>query len=253
MIRKRLPAVIVFLLFLGAWEFGVRVFNVQQFILPPPSAIVSSITDNGESLREGLWRLIYEAVGGLALGITLALVGSLLAVRWQVARRALLPFAIGLNAVPMIIFAPIMNNWFGSISPLSNMMIVVTLVYYPVLINLVRGLTQVEQGALDLMLSYGARPLDIFWKLRVPNALPYFINGLKLSATLSVIGVVVAGYFGGPRNAIGVWILSEAAVFRFPSAWGGVLIACAVGITLYVLVLILERVLIPWHTSLQND
>jgi NitT/TauT family transport system permease protein len=132
------------------------------------------------------------------------------------------------------------------------MMIVVTLVYYPIMINVVRGLTQIDPLSLELMHSYGANSLSIFRKLRIPSALPYFFNALKLSATLSVIGVVVAGYFGGARAALGVWILNEVVLFRFPNAWAGILVACTIGIVFYLLVVLLERLIMPWHESMRG-
>jgi len=146
-----------------------------------------------------------------------------------------------------------MNNWFGSVNPLSKMMIVVTLVFYPIMFNVVRGLTTVDESALDLMHSYGADDRTILFKLRVPNTLPYLFNALKLGATLSVIGTVVAGYFGGQRAALGVWILNQVILFKFPPAWAGILVACLIGISFYIIVSLVERALLPWHTSLRGE
>lgn len=249
---KSLPALLVFVLILVAWEFFVTVNDIQAFLLPAPSAIVSAFSDNLSSLGNSARMALWEAFGGLCIGVTLAVTAALIAVRWQVARKALLPFAIGFNAVPVLVFAPIMNNWFGSVNPLSKMMIVVTLVYYPIMINVVRGLTRVDATSLELMRSYGASDVAVFTKLRVPNALPYFFNALKLSATLSVIGVVVAGYFGGARAALGVWILNEVVLFRFPNAWAGILVACAIGIGFYLVVSLIERAVMPWHESVRG-
>jgi NitT/TauT family transport system permease protein len=251
-LQKALPALIVFILILLVWEFAVRIFEIKQFLLPAPGAIVNAFSENLTSLGVSARMALWEAFGGLVIGSVLAISAALIAVRWNVARKALLPFAIGFNAVPVLVFAPIMNNWFGSINPLSKMMIVVTLVYYPIMINVVRGLTGVDPLSLELMRSYGASNFAIFRKLRVPNSLPYLFNAMKLSATLSVIGVVVAGYFGGARAALGVWILNEVVLFRFPSAWAGILVACAIGIGFYLIVSFVERLVMPWHESMRD-
>lgn len=252
-LRRMIPPFTVFVLLLLIWQYGVDALNIPGFLLPPPSDIAEAFRDNAEQINETFWRTLYEAVGGLVIGTVSGILGALIAARWRIAGRALIPFAVGFNAVPTLVFAPIMNNWFGSTSPLSNMMIVVTLVYYPVMINILRGLTQIDPSQLELMESFGASESTILFKLRVPNALPYFFNALKQGATLSVIGTVVAGYFGGPRLALGVWILNHAAMFNFPDAWSGILLACGIGIGLFVIIALIERFVIPWHASVRSS
>lgn len=251
-ILRPLPALLLVTVILFLWELSTRVFNIQQFLLPSPGAILNAFVDNWEQLLVSARMAIYESAGGLFLGTFLATAAGFIAARWNVAGRALIPFAIGLNAVPTLVFAPIMNNWFGSINPLSKMMIVVTLVYYPIMFNVVRGLTLVDSSALDVMQSYGASERQIFTKLRFPNMLPFFFNALKIGATLSVIGTVVAGYFGGQRAALGVWILNQVILFRFPSAWSGILVACLIGISFYLVISLLERIVLPWHNSMRG-
>ena len=120
--------------------------------------------------------------------------------RFVTARELLLPIAIGASAVPIIAFAPLMNNWFGVLNPLSKMMIVAVLVFFPVVVNVTRGLTQVEPAALELMRSYAASETAILRLVRVPNALPYFFTALKVGTTLSLIGAIVGEYFGGTQR-----------------------------------------------------
>src|SRR6185295_17245315 len=129
---------------LFAWEFGVKALNIQSFLLPPPSSILQAFGENLEELWVAAQMALTESIGGLIIGNILAITAAMLAVRWKIARKALIPFAVAFNAVPTLVFAPIMNNWFGSVNPLSKMMVVVTLVYYPIMINVVRGLTQVN-------------------------------------------------------------------------------------------------------------
>lgn len=189
------------------------------------------------------------ALGGLAIGCSAGIIVALVTARWTASREALMPFAIAANSMPIIAFAPIANNWFGIDSPISKMFIVAIMVFFPVMINTVRGLTQVDLRSLELMRSYAAGEFEIIRKLRIPNALPYVFNGLKVAAALSMIGAVVGEYFGGPRIALGVFITQEAALFRFASAWAAIIIACIMGIALYLIILILERLAMPWHVS----
>jgi NitT/TauT family transport system permease protein len=99
------------------------------------------------------------------------------------------------------------------------------------------------------MRSYAAGDVAILRRLRVPNALPYFFTALKIAATLAVIGAVIGEYFGGPRYALGIYISSEAYVFRYPNAWAGIVMACLLGVAFYLAVLVLERLAIPWQTA----
>jgi NitT/TauT family transport system permease protein len=173
--------------------------------------------------------------------------------RWTTASETLMPFAIAANSVPIIAFAPILNNWFGIANPLAKMMIVAVIVFFPVMINTVRGLTLVDPAALELMRSYAAGEFQILLRLRLPNALPYMFNAFKVSAALSMIGAVVSEYFGGSRSALGVFITQEAAQFRFDRSWAAIIVACIVGITFYLVIIGLERLIIPWHASLREN
>jgi len=199
-------------------------------------------------VQAGLFTL-REALGGFAIGSAAGILMALATARWTTTREALLPFAIAANSMPIIAFAPIMNNWFGIDNPFSKMAIVAIMIFFPMMINTVRGLTLVDPRSLELMRSYAAGDLEILLKLRIPNSLPYLFNGFKVAAALSMIGAVVAEYFGGPRIALGVFITQEAALFRFSSAWAAIIIACIMGIALYLLILAAERLVMPWHVS----
>jgi NitT/TauT family transport system permease protein len=138
-------------------------------------------------------------------------------------------------------------------NPFSKMMIVAVICFFPVMINTVRGLTLVDPAALELMRSYAASEYAVLWKVRLPNALPYMFNAFKVAATLSMIGAVVSEYFGGNRSALGVYITQEAAQFRFQNSWAAIIVACIVGISFYLIILLIERLMIPWHVSVRGD
>ena len=248
-LRHYAPAVAVFIGVLVIWELAVRGFGIQQFLLPRPSAIAAAFVEHLDELITVGRNTLVEAVGGLAIGATAAFGVAFATARWATASRALMPFAIAANSVPIIAFAPIMNNWFGILNPLSKMMVVAVLVFFPIMINTLRGLTLVDQSSLELMHSYAASERDIFAKVRVPNALPYIFTALKVSATLSLIGAIVAEYFGGAQSVLGQFIITEAAFFRFANAWAAIIVASAVSIAFFAIILAVERLAIPWHAS----
>ena len=156
------------------------------------------------------------------------------------------------NAIPIIAFAPLMNNWFGVLSPLSKMMMAAVLVFFPVMANVTRGLVQVEPAALELMRSYAASEWTILRKVRIPNALPFFFTALKLATTLSLIGAIVGEYFGGASLVLGRIIVQSASALRFDITWAAIVLGAATGIAFYLVIVVVERAVIPWHGSLRD-
>jgi NitT/TauT family transport system permease protein len=247
-----LPAIVIFIAVLLGWEAAVTLFDIEQFILPKPSAILTAFQARRADLFAiGLYTL-REALGGFFLGCSLGILVAFATARWTAAREALMPFAIAANSVPIIAFAPIMNNWFGLTNPLSKMMIAAIIVFFPMMINTVRGLTQVDPAALELMRSYAASDLEILRKVRIPNSLPYLFNGFKVCSTLSLIGAVVGEFFGGPLATLGQFITQESSTFRFDNAWAAIIIACFLGIAFYLIIVLLERLAMPWHPSMRE-
>ena len=274
--KQRIWAPILILIAIVAlWETLVTAFNIQQFLLPKPSAIIGNLVqiavidadrfgiEHGRHLAEKpvfgcpAGRTVAGATGDCGAGKLAGdsagqaqrfvpprrqpdadpggkLVhaergagragnghgcghrcGARHHTRWTASREALLPFAIAANSMPIIAFAPIMNNWFGIDNPFSKMAIVTIMIFFPIMINTVRGLISVNSRSLELMRSYAASESEILIKLRIPNALPSLFSGLKVAGALAMIGAIVGEYFGGPRIALGVFITQEAALFRF--------------------------------------
>ncbi len=160
-----------------------------------------------------------------------------------------MPFAIAANSVPIIALAPIANGMFSITSPVSKMAVVTVVVFFPVMINTARGLMEVDEAELELMRSYAAKPREIMWRVRVPHALPYFFSAMKVVSVLSIIAAIIAEYFGGSQDVLGQYILTKASLFVYADAWAGIVVASILGVALYGLVLVSERLVMPWHVS----
>jgi NitT/TauT family transport system permease protein len=252
-----LPAVIVFVGGIVAWELLVGALNLQTFVFPKPSAILAALQANWASGRFALLpsalATLQEALLGLAIGTVAGLAVALTTARWATARGILLPLAVAANAVPIIAFAPLLNNWFGLLNPLSKALMAAVLVFFPVMANVTRGLVQVDPAALELMRSYAASEWTILRKVRIPNALPYFFTALKVATTLSLIGAIVAEYFGGAASVLGRMIVQSASALKFDITWAAILFGAVTGITFYLVVVAVERLVIPWHAALRAD
>lgn len=244
-----LPTLVVFVVGAVLWQFVPSALGLERFILPPPTDIAAALLETRDLLWRSALATLWEALGGLLIGVAAGLVMAFLTARFVGLRTALLPVAVAANAIPIIAIAPIFNNWFGVLSPLSKMMIVALLVFFPVMINVTRGLTQVDASALELMRSYAASEGAILRRVRIPNALPYFFTALKISTTLSLIGAIVGEYFGGSSEVLGRVIVKSASSLRFDQTWAAILLAALTGIVFYVVVVAIERVVIPWHAS----
>jgi len=251
-VRRYLPAAAVFVLVLALWEAVVGVFSIEDFLLPPPSTIGRTFfAELGVIVPAGIFTL-REALGGFLIGTAGGAVVAIATSRWRPVRDRLLPVTIAVNSTPIITLAPITNNWFSITNPLSKMTVVAVLVFFPVMINMVRGLREVEPSALELMRSYAATERTVLFRLRIQNALPFLFSALKVGASLAVIGAIVSEYFGGSRDALGVYIQQQAALFHFAEAWAAIIVASSMGIGLYALILTAERLLMPWHVSLRR-
>jgi NitT/TauT family transport system permease protein len=241
--------VVVFLLGVALWEGLTTAFDVETFLLPKPSDIAHAFWDDKAVLWDYGVYTFKEALGGFVLGSSLGILTALLLTRFRTAGRALMPFAIAANAVPIIAFAPITNNWFGLLNPFSKMAIAAVLCFFPVMVNTLRGLTSVNPRSIELMRSYAAGDISTFRHVRIPNSLPFMFTGLKVAAVLSMIGAIVGEYFGGPTNALGVSILNDTQLFNFPRAWAGIALASAFGIAFYGAVALAERLTTSWAPS----
>ena len=251
-LREWAPPLLVFVAVLIVWEVTLFALDVKSFLLPRPSAIASSLVSEWSTLVRGVLFTGMEAVGGLVIGVTLGTACGFATSRWASAREVLLPVAIGASTIPIIAFAPITLNWFGPESLLPRMTIVAVMVFFPVMVNTIRGLTNVDPGGLELMSSYAASDRQTLTKLRGPNALPYWFTALRIATTLAVIGAVVGEFFGGPLYALGIYITLETGHSRYPSAWAAIVLACSLGIVLYLIVAALERAVMPWAAARES-
>ncbi len=251
--RRLLPTLLIFVAVLAIWELVIKVFDIQRFLLPAPSVIIDTFLRVYPRLVSQGWLTFQNAWWGFAIGCGAGILFGLLSARFTGFSRALMPYAIAVNSVPIIAFAPITNVWFGLLNPMSKIAIVVILTFFPAMINTVRGLTSADASSLELMHSYAATQMELFRKVRFPASLPYIFNALKVATTLSMIGAIVAEYFGGPTTGLGVNISNDAALIRYPMVWSEIIIASALGIMFYFVVSMVERLVMPWHISFRAE
>jgi len=245
-LREYLPAALVLVAGIAVWEAVVVAFSIDFYLLPAPHVIVKNLLRNYPVLIEAGLYTFTEAVIGYALGCGGGILAAMLASRSPAFTDLVLPYAIASASVPIIALAPLAIVWFG-VEQGSKIAIVTLMTFFPTFISALRGLLSVPAPALELMRSCAATPRQVFWKLRLPHAVPYVFTALRACTTLAMIGAVVSEFFGGPVKSLGVYIKSTASLFQTRQAWSAILVACALGLLFYFAVALVERLVMPWH------
>ena len=246
------PPVVVLVAVLTLWQFGAfhALLRLREFQLPFPQQIAQALVDRADVLwRDAVLYTAPEATGGLILGGAVGFACAVLFVSVPFLRRGALPIAASLNSIPIIAVSPIAVLWFGFGQP-SKIAVVALMVFAPMVINAFKGLHSIEPESLELMASLAASPGDVFWKLRLPHALPYVFTALKVGTTLAMIGAIVAEFFNA-QHGLGVTLSNNIQVAKMPIAWAAIVVAALLGLALYALVSLIERAIIPWHVSIR--
>jgi NitT/TauT family transport system permease protein len=245
-VRSILPPVLVGVAALALWELVVKAGRIAPFILPAPSAIWAQLVEQRDNVVDAALASGANALVGLIGGTVVAILAALLFSRSKLLSDVAVPYAAVVNALPIIALAPILNNMFDSTSSLPRRLVAGIIAFFPVFINTLRGLREVDPTHRELMDSYAASGWTFARLVRLPGALPYVFTGLRQASSLAVIAAVVAEYFGGLQDGLGARITSAAAFTAYPRAWAFVVGACALGLVFYLTTLLLERLAMPW-------
>lgn len=247
--RKAVVAGLFGLGLVFVWEAGVRGFDVPRVLLPAPSAILAVMGPQSELLWADFQQTVLKAViRGYLMGCLAGFVVAVIADRVPFLARGLLPFGNLVSAIPIVGIAPIMVMWFGFDWP-SKAAVVVVMTFFPMLINTLAGLAASDRLQLDLMRSYAAGYGRTLVTLRLPNALPFLFNALKINATLALIGAIVAEFFGTPVVGMGFRISTEVSRMNLDIVWATILVAAVTGSVIYGALTLAERALTAWHPS----
>jgi NitT/TauT family transport system permease protein len=234
---------------LFVWEVVVVGFAVPRVLLPAPTAIAATLAAKLPILAADFVQTFVRAVlPGWALGCLSALAVALLADRAPFLRRGLLPLGNLVAALPIVGIAPIMVMWFG-FDWQSKAAVVVVMTFFPMLVNALAGLGAAGRIERDLMRSYAASELQTLVKLRLPTALPFVFNALKINSTLALIGAIVAEFFGTPIVGMGFRISTEVGKMNLDLVWATIVVAAVAGSAFYGLLAIIERAATFWHPS----
>jgi len=231
------------------WQMSVRLFDVSSVILPAPSDIWMTILESVPVLwADFVQTVVKGALTGYVMGAALAVLAAIALDRSRFLQRGLLPVGNFIAALPIVGTAPILVMWFG-FGWQSKAAVVVAMVFFPILVNTVAGLKDTEAMQRDLMRTYAASYWQSFFKLRLPAALPFIFNGLKVSTTLALIGAIVAEFFGSPIVGMGFRIKTSFGTLELAMVWAEIAVAAVAGSGFYGMVTLAEKRLTFWHPS----
>ncbi|NDG39999.1 MAG: ABC transporter permease [Betaproteobacteria bacterium] len=243
-LSQNLPATALFVALALAWQLASTYLDIREYLLPSPIAVWRALFGDEIPWSRHIWVTGVEILGAFVLsGVAGVLLG--LAIAWSNAiSRTLTPFLVFVNTLPKVAVAPLFLVWMGyGIVP--NMLIGALIGFFPVVINTAVGLTQIDQDLIDLGRVFNAPKWKVFAKIRVPNAYPYILSALKITATAAVVGAIV-GEFVASQRGLGYVIITSQSSMNTPVAFAALILISILGLLLFGIVAWLSRVLAPW-------
>ncbi len=239
-----MPSALVILAMFVLWQFTVEILHVKEYILPSPLAAFKTLGKANYQWSVNFLATLYAVLGAFVLSAILG-VALAIAIVWNgMLMRTIMPILVLFNTLPKIALAPLFVIWLGyGVWP--NIVIGTTIAFFPMVVNTAVGLAAAEPEMLELVRALHASRWQVFVKIRFPNALPYVFTGLKLNATMSVIGAIV-GEFVASERGLGSLIITGGVTMETPMIFASLMLISALGLALYGMVVAVEQVVAPW-------
>lgn len=244
---KHYPAVLLITFTLVIWEFLVRLTQTPLWILPAPTKIMEALISEREILIKHSAITLYEAILGFLIAILFSILLAILIDFSSFMKRGIYPLLVASQTVPIIAIAPLLFIWFG-FDLLPKVVVVALVAFFPIVINLIGGLDQTDQGLISLLQTMNATKWQIFSRVRFPSALPSFFSGLRIAGTYSVMGAVIGEWLGASKG-LGIYMKNTSHSFLTDQVFAAIIVVVTISILIYILLLMLEQLLIPWNKT----
>lgn len=239
-----LPGISV-LIFILLWEFGVRIADIDKWILPKPSNVLLSLMQQRTLILEHSLQTIAESMLGLCVAIVLGVLVATMIDLSDLLRKAFYPLLVITQTIPIIAIAPLFIIWFGY-GMLPKVVVVLLVCFFPIAINLADGYRQVDEQKVRLLKAMGANSYQIFRMVKIPSALPFFFSGLRIAGTYSVMGAVIGEWLGANRG-LGILLIRSSKSFLTEQVFATIVIIVILSLLIYLLVELMARIIMPWN------
>jgi NitT/TauT family transport system permease protein len=242
-LRKILPWLVIIGIF-AFWEFAVRIFQIEQFVLPTPTAIFESCWKWRWSILDNSWQTFMTTAVGFGVAVVVGLLAGIVIGSSTLVYDGLYPALIGFNSIPKVAVVPILVIWFG-VGTVPAIITAFLLAFFPILVNVATGIATVEPELQDVLRALGAKRWQVIQKVGLPRSMPYFFASLKVAITVAFVGSIVAETVAANKG-IGNLMLVASSRFEVPLAFAGLLVTAVMGIGMYVVAEYIERRMTGW-------
>jgi len=248
-LKRRAAPLIVFALLLLLWESAVHLTGIKEYLVPPPSKVWTELMKRYPTVMDGAWVTTQEITAGYLLAVVVSIPLALTVAYSRFVENAIYPVVVFLQIIPKIAIAPLFIIWFGfGFTP--KLLLVFLLSFFPIVVASIAGFKSADPDILDFARTTGAGAWKMFAKIRLPQALPDIFTGLKVGAALSATAAVVAEFVASDRG-LGYLLLQYNGNLETPMVFAVIVLLSLIGLAVYYVVEIIERVTIPWHVSQQ--
>ena len=248
--RRRVGALLVFAALFLLWEFAVHLFGIKEYLLPPPSKVWTEFLKRYTIVMPSAWVTLQEIVAGYLLAIVVSIPLALAVAYSRFMEQAVYPVIVFLQIIPKIAIAPLFIIWFGfGFTP--KLLLVFLLSFFPIVVSSLAGFKSADRDVMDFARTTGASSCRLFFKIRLPQALPQIFTGLKVGAALAATAAVVAEFVASDKG-LGYLLLQYNGNIDTPMVFATIVLLSLLGLAVYYVVEIIERLAIPWHVSQQQ-
>lgn len=242
-----LPPVVLGVVILAVWQLWIVAFDIKPFVIPKPTAIVSSFVDDFALVRDASKVTGVNALIGLVCGALAGFVLAVLTNRFNIVSDIVNPLAVTMAAIPAVVIVGVLNSMYALDSQIGRRIMVTLAVFFIVFVQVTKGLRQNDATQVELMRSYAASPFEVLRKVRLPNSMPYLFTAIRTAAPVAVIIALVSEYFGGTQDGLGAKISSTINGQNKALAFAYVLGGTIVGLLFFAAAGLLEYLVVPWR------
>lgn len=249
--KKNYPAVLMIISAILIWEGYVAISQIEKYILPPPSQIIIAFLEQWDIIFQHTKVTIYEALMGYFVALLVSIILAVIIDNNRFFKQGFYPILVASQTVPIIAIGPLITAWFG-FGILPKVLVVALVAFFPIVINMIDGFNSTDKDLINLLKTMKATKWQIFFKVKIPSALPNTFSGLRIAATYSVMGAVIGEWLGASKG-LGIYIRNASNSYLIAQVFAAIIVIVGISILFYSALLLAERLIIPWNRESEEE